>query len=66
MSNYVHVQVEEIKHETDKAFLVIIDGDERWIPKTQIADSSDYEVGDKNITISITDFIAEKLGIEGD
>jgi hypothetical protein len=59
-SNWVHLDVDEIKRETDKAFLLVIDGDEHWIPKSQISEPDDYEVGDKNLTVSVTEWIAEQ------
>lgn len=66
MSNWVHVSVDLIKKETDAAFLVVIDGDEHWIPKSQMSDPSDYSEDDEDVTISITQFIAKEKGLEGD
>lgn len=62
-SNYVTIMVDEILRETDAAFLLEIDGDEVWIPKSQIADPSDYEMGDKECTLSVTEFIAREKGL---
>ena len=62
-SSWVHVDVEEIKAETDKAFLFVIDGEERWVPRSQVADPDDYKRGDKEASVSITEFIARKLGL---
>jgi hypothetical protein len=68
-SDYVHVDVAEIVAETDKALLLILDDDDGtkvWVPLSQIADSDNYSKGDKNLTVSITRWIADKLGIEGE
>lgn len=65
-SGWVHVDVDEIKHETDKAFLVVIDGDEHWLPKSVISDADDYNSGDKDVTISITEYIAREKGLVPD
>lgn len=66
-SGFVHINVDRILHETDAAFRVRLEsGDEHWIPKSQMADADDYEAGDENCTISITEWIAEQKGIEGD
>jgi len=65
-SGYTHIDVEEITQETDKAFLCIIDGEAIWLPKSQIADADDYEMGDKNLSMSITEWIAKEKGIEGE
>lgn len=64
MSNYVHIEVDEIIRETDKAFLFLIGDDEIWIPKSQVSDADDYEMGDKNCSISVTEFIANEKGLE--
>ena len=63
MSRYHHVQVDEIKAETDKAFLFLIDGEEYWVPKGQLADPDDYEKGDKDCEIAITEWIAREKGL---
>jgi len=63
-SNYVHVSVDKILRESDKAFLVFVDGEETWLPKSQIADADDYEVGDEDVTLSVTAFIAKEKGLD--
>lgn len=62
-SNWIHLDVERIAAETDNAFLCVVDGDEHWIPKSQIADPETYSDGDENCTISITEWIANKKGL---
>lgn len=65
MSEWVHVLVAVIRKETDKAFNVQMeDGQIFWIPKSQISDADDYEAGDRNVEISITEWIANEKGIE--
>lgn len=68
-SGYVHLDIDEILRETDKAFLVVYGTDfgertETWIPKSQIADVDDYEVGDRNLTLSVSQWFAEKEGLD--
>lgn len=63
-SNYVHVDVDEIKRETDSAFLVVVDGEEIWLPKSQISDPDSYNEGDTNCTVSVTKWIAREKGLE--
>ena len=60
---YVHLDVEEIVRGTDKALLLRIDGEEVWVPLSQIADSDDYEVGDMDCTVSVTEWFASKEGL---
>jgi hypothetical protein len=62
-SNYVHVNVDKVLRETEKAFLVLVDGEEVWLPHSQIADWDDYEAGDENVTMSVTEWIAEQKGL---
>lgn len=62
-SEYVYVLVDLIKHETDKAFLCIIDGEEFWLPFSQIADAADYNKGDTNVEIAIKEWLAEAKGL---
>ncbi len=62
-SGYVHVGVEEILRETDAAFLCRIEGEDVWLPRSQIADPDDYEVGDSDLTMSITEWLAREKGL---
>lgn len=65
-SGFVHVAVERIVQETDKAFLCLIDGAQVWLPKSQIADADDYDAGDEDVTLSVTEWIAAQKGLEGE
>ncbi len=63
-SNYVRLDVDEVVRETDKAFLLRIDKEnEVWVPLSQIAHSDQYMAGDRNCTISVTSWFAEKRGL---
>lgn len=62
-SNYVHIDFDSIRRETERAFLFIIDEEEVWLPKSQIADADDYNEGDENGTVSITEYIANEKGL---
>lgn len=47
---------------TDKALLCLIDGEEVWIPTSQIHDNSEvYEVGDDGVLV-ITHWLATQKG----
>lgn len=65
MPNYRNEPVEfecELKNETDKAYLVVIDSDEVWIPKslgTFTHDSFESVVG----TIEVPTWFSEKEGL---
>ncbi len=63
-SGYVHVEFEQILQETDAAFLITIQDEDVWLPKSQIANPEDYTEGDAGGTISITEWIANEKGIE--
>ena len=65
-SSWVHHNNVDIVNGSDKALLLRfneIDEQEAWIPVSQIADPDDYEVGDEEVSISISEWIAEKKGI---
>lgn len=71
-SGWTHLDVKEIKGETEKAFKLHLKpqekgevGDIIWVPKSVINDPNDYEVGDKDCTISVEDWWAEKEELEG-
>ncbi len=61
-NRWVHLEDAAVVQQTDAAFLVRYQDEEHWIPKSQIADPQDYKKGDEG-TISISDWIANKLGI---
>ncbi len=60
MSEYVHIDVALIKKVTNKALLAKIGDKEIWLPLSQIEDADSYEEGDKDLTLSITEWIAEQ------
>ena len=62
-SRYVHLDVDLILKRTDKALLLRVGDAEHWIPLSQIADADDFEEGDENCTVSITDWIANERGL---
>ena len=65
-SRYAYLDVDEIVTETDLAFLFRVGDEDIWVPKSQIADKDDYEVGDKEVEIGITKWWCEKNGFEVD
>lgn len=59
----VHIDGVVCKHETDAALLCVIDGDEHWIPKSQIDDDSEVYEKDGEGTLVVTQWIAEQKGL---
>ncbi len=60
-SGYVDLEVQVIRKETDAAFNVVLeDGRIWWLPKSQVADADDYEAGDRDLTLSVTEWILEQ------
>lgn len=58
------VRIEDVvcKHATQKALLVEVDGDEVWVPQSQITDDSEvWKEGDTG-TLVVTEWIAEQKG----
>lgn len=64
-SNWVHLDVEEVVRVTDKAMLVTIDAEDYWLPLSHVSEAGQYEAGDRNVTVSIAEWLAEKHGLEG-
>lgn len=68
-SGYVHLDVARVVKITEKAMLVKLACDDesnvgRWIPLSQVADADNYEEGDENLTVSVTEWWAKKEGLE--
>ena len=63
MSGFVHLDVEEVVRITEKAILLRIDGDEIWFPVSQVANADDYEEGDADLTVSVTEWAARQKGL---
>lgn len=65
-SNYVHLDPCNVIAVTEKAVLIEYDDEKHWIPVSQLADGEDhnYEAGDKDITVSVSEWIAKQKGIE--
>lgn len=63
-NNWVYIEVDEIKKETEAAFLFLIDDEEVWIPKSQMADPDNYEMGDCDCEVSVTEWIANQKGLQ--
>jgi len=67
-TNWHHQEDCIIVAETEKAFLICIEDEELWIPKSQIhkdclEGDSALKVGDIDATVTMTEWIAEQKGI---
>lgn len=61
MPDWCYLEVREILKVTEKAFLVMLeDGNEVWIPHSQLSDSDAFEVGDVNIEMKVTSWWASQ------
>jgi len=61
---YVELEDCNIIKETEDAFLINYEGEENWIPKSQIFEPNVYQEGDESVSIEITCWIAEQKGID--
>jgi hypothetical protein len=61
--DYVPVYVDCIVHATERAWLCQIDGDEVWLPLSQLCAPDGCDVGDTDVTIYVADWIAQDRGI---
>lgn len=60
MSRYVEITYEQFIRETPAAALFVIDGEEVWLPWSQIEDGQDIEEGEDGGTLSVTRWICEQ------
>jgi len=62
---WVHVDFDSVKTVTEKAILFVIEGEDVWIPYSQISseDRDSYAAGDGEGSASITEWIAEQKGL---
>jgi hypothetical protein len=59
----VMIQVEEVRRETDLALLFVVDGEEVWVPKSQIEESDEISEGDEDIEVNVAEWFAEQEGL---
>lgn len=64
MSDTVEFEVERVKVETDLALLVEIEGEEHWVPKSQVDEDSEvYSKKNGSGTLVVSRWWAEKEGL---
>jgi hypothetical protein len=64
MADPVYIDV-EIKHHTEKAILVEVEGEEHWIPVSQIIwDETEVAAKGDVGTMAITQWIAREKGLD--
>ncbi len=59
-SGWVHIDVERIKKITEKAMLVTLEDGDLWIPLSQVDEPDNFEEGDEDITVSVTEWFSKK------
>jgi hypothetical protein len=66
-SYYVEIEC-DVLNATADAILVDYEGEQLWIPRSQVEDSDDFEVGDseERVVLNVSRWFAEKTGIEAD
>jgi hypothetical protein len=52
-----------VKRVTEKALLIEYDGEEVWLPLSQVSEGEKYEEGDEEVTVSITEWIAKQKNL---
>lgn len=62
----VRVYVDELKRQTEKAALCLIDGEEVWLPWSQIDEQSDIETDGDSGDAYIPLWLAEEKGLDYD
>lgn len=54
----------KIVRETDKAILVEYDGEDVWLPHSQIREAYKLEIGTSGVTVEVTAWLCKQKGIE--
>ncbi len=55
-----------IRLKTEKSVLIEYEGEEIWLPISQMKEVDRIKVGDRNVTVCISEWIAKQKGIETD
>lgn len=63
-TRYVHMEGCFIQKATEKALLVHYNGVVYWLPRSMVSNGDNFDTGDRDVTISIPERIAEEKGIE--
>ncbi len=63
-SAWTHLDVRLVVEETEKAFLLLLkDGTKLWVPLSQISEPWHYIKGDRDCTISVSNWFAQQKGL---
>ncbi len=65
-SSWVHVRVDAVLRVTERAALLDVNGEEVWVPLSQVADAADLSAGPGERTVSVTEWVAREKGLEGE
>lgn len=63
-TQYVHLEGCFVQRTTEKALLVQYNGESYWLPRAAVSNGGNFDAGDRNVTISIPERLAEEKGIE--
>lgn len=72
MPRYATLEVKKIAKQTDVAYLIVLpdgvetdDGEKSfWLPKSQMEDPDECDVGDENVEIQVASWLIRKKGLE--
>jgi hypothetical protein len=62
MYGWHELDVDEVIHETARAYLFRLGDSEEWVPKSQLAPEESPSVGDTKCVVVVSDFLARKRG----
>lgn len=63
-TKWVNLEVDEVLRVTEKALLLLIGDDEHWFPKSQLAHPGKHHRGEKNVLISVSEWVVRQEGFE--
>ena len=65
-SGWVHLEDCAVLQTTANAILIDYEGEEIWLPRSQVSEGEKYEMGDQGVTISASEWICRQKGIDTD
>lgn len=63
-TQYVHLEGCFIRKTTEKALLIEYRGTEYWLPRAAVSNGDNFDTGDRDVTISIPERLAQEKDIE--
>lgn len=64
--SWVYITAESVEQVTPNAICIKYRGQRIWLPKSQIEEPEKFDYGDTDVTIGMSEWIAQQKEIEGE